>query len=357
MPNRTSLIRRLADLRRQFTGETDSTVLPAISRGGQQLDPVERALLLGAICRDYSARLLGDDHAPPLPGRIRAAVLPDATHPGQVQLEAGILAALSRALGYMRLGSPLTAGLAAQPGRALRMVRPQPDELVLHLEPPILAPLMLELLPRITSCDTVAGVPGLRARLHRRHIELYLFGSEPVATVLLANVSYRQWLAAMAFLEAARPESDPLRWTSNHPIPLTPEEVSALSSRPRATEYVHLASAVLRRAWLLGQTHGLCVQPEQPDVLHLSWQAGPSAGWVASRLVHPVVGLLGERFVVTPHPGGLVSIAACDQAATLVLQSTPETELAVMPSGTAWGKLWSAWEQAWSTPNRWMVES
>jgi hypothetical protein len=49
----------------------------------------------------------------------------------------------------------------------------------------------------------VSGVPGLRVRLHRRHVELYLIDTrdtDQAATVLPANVSYRQWTAALAFL-------------------------------------------------------------------------------------------------------------------------------------------------------------
>ncbi|MBV9845659.1 MAG: hypothetical protein JOZ47_11360 [Kutzneria sp.] len=186
MPNRTSLIRRLADLRSIYTGETDSSVLPSISQGGQRLDARDRALLLEALDHNWATRAMGENSLPPPATHIRQALLPDARTPGQREFEAAVLAAASRAVNYLHLRRPANL---LRPARVFRMVRPQPVELVLHVEPCSLAPLLLELMPRITE-DDVLGVPGLRARLHRRHVELYLVDTDPVATVLLAGVSY-----------------------------------------------------------------------------------------------------------------------------------------------------------------------
>ena len=170
MPHRLSLVRRLALLRRMYTGETDSTLLPAVTGSVQQLTPDDRAQLHEVLDNDNVSRLFGDDELAPPPARVRQAMLADAPTEGQRELESGILTAAGRAVNYLHLRTPADL---LRPARVFRMVRPHAHEMVLHLEGGALGPLLVELLPRITP-DELLGVPGLRARLHRRHVELYL---------------------------------------------------------------------------------------------------------------------------------------------------------------------------------------
>jgi hypothetical protein len=247
VPHRLSLVRRLAFLRRLYTGETDSSLMPAVMTACQRMVTEERASLLQALDRDYTQRLLGDDNAAPLPPALRSAVLPDAQTPAQQELEAAVLLAASHATSYLHPLPGIAHWLTARPSQLVRMVRPQPkSELVLHLDAITLAPLLLELLPRVAAEDAVAGLPGLRATLHRRHIELSWFCTGELTRVQLANISYRAWSAALAFAETAYPEPDPLRWLGNDPTPLLPQELEALAGRQLSANLT-AAGAVVRR--------------------------------------------------------------------------------------------------------------
>ncbi|GAA0648377.1 hypothetical protein GCM10010174_84750 [Kutzneria viridogrisea] len=299
MPNKTSLIRRLAELRSSYTGETDSSVLPAISQGGQLLDPDERAQLLSTLAHNWVTRALGENSLPPLPARIRQAVLPDATTRDQRELESGILAAAGRAVNYLHLRRPADL---LRPARVFRMVRSLPGDLVLHIEPPALAPLMLELMPRITA-DDVLGLPGLRARLHRRHVELYLVDTDPPATVLISNVSYRQWLAAMAFLDAELAGERASCWTCS-PEPLTPQESHAVGEGRRDVVGIEVLSALLRRIRLTGDTLWSSVRVEDGRI-HVDWAGGATTPTVAAGLIHPLFGLPGDEFDISRENDGI----------------------------------------------------
>ena len=133
MPHRLSLVRRLADLRRLYTGETDSTVGPAMVHAAKLLDIGERRLLEHGLERHYVGRLLGDDDANPLPADLRAAVLSEAGSACQRELEADVLFAAGRAVAHLHPLPDLAQKLSLQPGRVFRMVRSQPDGLVVHL--------------------------------------------------------------------------------------------------------------------------------------------------------------------------------------------------------------------------------
>ncbi|WP_025353696.1 hypothetical protein [Kutzneria albida] len=353
MPNRTSLIRRLAELRSSYTGETDSSVLPAISQGGQLLDPDERAQLLSTLAHNWVTRALGENSLPPLPARIRQAVLPDATTRDQRELESGILAAAGRAVNYLHLRRPADL---LRPARVFRMVRSLPGDLVLHIEPPALAPLMLELMPRITA-DDVLGLPGLRARLHRRHVELYLVDTDPPATVLISNVSYRQWLAAMAFVESAAPVSGGVRWLGNDVQPLTPQEAEVLASRHRAPGPAHLTSALLRRALVFGDALWFSSWANGCATAKVEWPLGPSLPQVASKLIHPVFGLPGDIFrihhpnedylAITDEAGPRCADHPLSGAACLVLRPThgPDSGFAEHVLTTGWHEAAAPWDE------------
>jgi hypothetical protein len=303
MPNGSSLIRRLADLRRDYTGETDSSVLPAISHGGQLLDTDDRALLLKTLNHNWVTRVLGENSLPPLPHHIRHAVLPDATTNTQRALEARIGLAASRAVTHL---------LVRPPASVFRMVRPLPDSLVLHLTPHALGPLLLELTP----------TPGLSAFPHRRHVELVQTDADPVASVHLANVSYRHWTAAMAFVDAAHPAPKP-----DAPPPHT----------------TPLASALLRRAALFSHAPWFTLWPTDDMTLQAEWPAGPSLPSTTAALLHPVFGLPGDTFQVRNITSDYFTIRTGDT--TLALRhARPTTTIDTTEA-------WTQWEQVINAPN------
>jgi hypothetical protein len=353
VPHRLSLVRRLALLRRLYTGETDSSLMPAVLTACQRMVADERLLLLQALDRDYTQRLLGDDNAEPLPPAVRDAVLPDADNRAQQELEAAVLLAVSHATWYLHPWPGIAHWLTARPSQLVRMVRPQPkSELVLHLDAITLAPLLLELLPRMTAEDAVAGLPGLRATVHRRHVELLRLGTDEPTRVQLANVSYRAWSAALAFAEAACPAPDPLRWLGNDPTPLLPQELEALAGRRLSDELTALASWLLRRLKLLGQAQQLHVSAPKPDQLQVRWSGGSTAAAVATKLVHPIMGFPGDKFVVVPA-GSRVTIHCLDSDVSLKLCPMPNDEVAVAPPVIDVASAWRAWEERICARSQW----
>jgi hypothetical protein len=240
MPNRSSLLRRLTELRRCYTGETDSSVVPAISQGLHGLDTHDRAQLLEVLDHNYVTRLMGEPSHVRLPTRIRHAVLPHAATPAQQELEACVLAAASRAVNHLLLRPPADL---SRPARIFRMVRSLPDDLVIHLEPLALAPLLAELLPKTVN-DDIQGVPGLRVKPHRRHLELHLIDTDTTAMVLLATTSHRQWTAALAYIDAACPGT-----------PVTSDSLTQLENNVLATRHrTPGAAATLTNAGRSGTT-------------------------------------------------------------------------------------------------------
>jgi hypothetical protein len=288
MPHRLSLVRRLALLRRMYTGETDSTLLPAITAGLQQLGTEDRQLLHEVLDSDNVGRLFGDDELTPLPVHVRRAMLADASTEGQRELESGILTAAGLAVNHLHLRMPADL---LRPARVFRMVRPHAHEMVLHLESTALGPILAELMPRVTP-EGLVGMPGLRARLHRRHVELFLV-DDVSATVHLSNVSYRQWTAALAFAESLVDMGE-LRWLGNDPKPLIDAERSALDVRHRSPGPAGLNSSLLRRARIFGDALWFVVWSRGCETTKVDWVPQPSLGRVARLLMHPLFGLPGD---------------------------------------------------------------
>jgi hypothetical protein len=360
MPNRPALVRRLADLRRCYTGETHSSVLPAISQGGQPLGIAERALLLEALDQGYEAQMFGKGCAP-VPQAVRQAIFPEASSAEQCELEAAILAAAGRVVNYLHLRPP--ADLSRQAG-VFRMVRPQQVELVLHLEPTVVGPLLLELIPQVTS-DGVRGVPGLRARVHRRHIELFLLDTDPRATVLLSNISYRQWNAAIAFVEAAAPDVEQMRWIGDDVAPLTTPERIALAQEHRHQGPAGLMSAVLRRSAMFSAAPWYMVGARDCGTLMIEWPTGVSVAEIAAKLLHPIFGLPGEAlrvlhpdedlFVITDLAGSCCPKHVRSGVPTLLLRRSCGPCGGVGPGMRDVSAAWSAWESALAATNPMVV--
>src|SRR4051812_29810291 len=70
MPHRLSLVRRLAQLRRMYTGETDSSLMPAVVAGVQKISADDRVRLHEILDNDNVGRLFGDDELAPLPSHV-----------------------------------------------------------------------------------------------------------------------------------------------------------------------------------------------------------------------------------------------------------------------------------------------
>ncbi len=351
MSHTTSLVRRLAELRRSYTGETCSPLMPAVTHACKLLGRDERLLLAHGLDRHFVGRLLGHDDAEPLPADLRAAVLPEAGSACQRELEADVLLAAGRAVANLHPLPELAKQLSLKPGRVFRMLRSQPDGMMLHLERAVLGPLLLELLPRVTADGSLAGVPGLRAVLHRRHIELYSLYT--TASVTLANLSYRQWTAGLAFAEVAAGEHEQsklLRWLGNDPTPLHELELAAIIAKPREAGLLRTTSAVLRRAGLWAEAQNLQTDELQPNALHLRWHAGPTAAEVATALVHPITGLYGDRFFVVPQ-AKTVTVHSLVDDVSVVLEQVYEDIAPTAPPTPELVAAWKAWDDWMRKPN------
>ncbi len=307
MPHRLSLVRRTAELRRLYTRETDSTLLPTVTEGIRALSPDERGTISEVLDHGYETRLFGENPLPAPHQRLRDAVLPDATDAGQQQLEAGILFALGQIAPYHW---PETEVVAPMP--VCRIVRPHlgDQETVLHMNASAMTPMTAVLLPRLVD-GRVHGLAGLRADLRRRHVQLLLADTDPTPRIGLAKTSFRQWAATLAFAEQMIAPEDLLILDD----PMTaPEHASIRAGRVAGP--VALASALLRRVRVLGDTFWLTVRADRPAGLRMDWAGGRTAVHVATALVHPLAGLAGDRFYVTRLDDGSVTIiitSACGE--------------------------------------------
>ncbi|AHH98563.1 hypothetical protein [Kutzneria albida] len=340
MPNRTSLIRRLAALRSSYTGETDSSVLPAIAEGTSALSSEERAVVLRALAHNHAARLLGENTLDPVPTRIRNHLLPEATSPAQRDLEAAILFAAGRAHAHLRQRVPGEAGV-------FRMVRPQPDKLILHLTPAALPVLLLELLPR-TAEGQFTGVPGLHAQLHRRHVQL-VQNHAPKTSVLIAAVSYRQWLAATAFVQHVTGlPTHTFCSREAEPRPLCDHETTALARHRGEVppELAALTSSLLRRQAVCAGTTGAQATALGDRTVQVRWTGGHSPALAAALfLLHPVMGLPGDQFLIQPthHDQVHIHIGQHAEDPGLVLDLSRDTTAERRTTGHDHSAAWAIW--------------
>jgi len=320
MPHRPSLVRRLGELRRSYTGETDSTLLPTITEGIQSLTVERRERIRGILDAGFETRLLGENSSPPPGDVLRRAVLADANNVPQQQLEAGILFALGRAAPYRW---PATTVVA--PMRVCAMTRPSIDgtQTVLHLPGSAAVPMIATLLPHVAD-GTTHGLAGLRVRVCRRNMVLYLADSGWAGSISLARTSFRQWASMLGFARVVTGHEWPVAFEGP---PTEPER--AVIAAGRVPGPVPMASALLRRLRILGDTMWLTVQPDGPIGIRLNWSGGRTAVQVAAALVHPLAGLPGDQFIVTrtaDEPITITSLGA-DGAATarIVLHQAPLT--------------------------------
>jgi hypothetical protein len=150
------------------------------------------------------------------------------------------------------------------------------------------------LLPCVNG-GSYRGVAGLRFKVNRRHIRLYLGDARPVSSVQLSNVSFRQVLAAVSFVSVITGYDFGVRF--DRPLGEWERAAVRLGRVPGA---VGAASSLLRRVNLMRDASQLSVCMHNPAVVRLGWQGGRSPESVASLLAHPVVGL----------PSGVVELSA-----------------------------------------------
>lgn len=314
MPHRLSLLRRVGELRRTYTGEYDSTLWPTMATAMSALTTADRATINDTLEAGFETRLLGETPDLAVTEQIRRSVLPDTTDPTQQQLEAALLFALGQIAPY----SPPTSGNKAD----VPIMRPGVDDgqTVMHLPASMAAPMIATLLPRVVG-ESVLGLAGLRTRICRRHVRLSLIDSAPPVAVALSNTSFRQWSAIMAFAR----ELTGHEWPMIFDTPLTVPERAAIAAG-RIPGLMSLGSALFRRLRVLGTTSWLAVGLDGPRGIHMEWAGGRTAAQVAAALVHPLAGLPGTRFTATRRVNRItisISRTRGEPAATVTLRQAP----------------------------------
>ena len=334
MYRRPTLAKRIAELRRVYTGESDSTLIPAAQAALAALDTAHRGDVMDILDSDFGARLLGDPN-PTVGPVIRSAVLLDTAVYRQQELETALLLALGRVHTYHGHGSALPQRVVC------RMVCPTATGLILQMSTQTLAVLLAELLPRDHDGHLV-GLAGLRWRLHRRHLELVLADADPTVHVAVASTSYRQFAAALAFATTAGGfAADP----HDAPAPLSELEQVAIAL-DRSPGPVALASALLRRFGLFRMASWISIEPIGSTCLRIAWAGGSTPAQVAAMLTHPVAGLPDDQFSATSHPDGTIILSCAGLGGTVSLRQ----HAASLPRPNT-ASAWTAFHQMITAPN------
>ncbi|WP_367131523.1 hypothetical protein [Saccharothrix sp. HUAS TT1] len=237
------------------------------------------------------------------------SLVPCARTPGQRRLEAAVLEAATRAMAGMR-----RCGWALRPTSLVSRVRPDAKVLGLRVHDAALDHLLAEVLPVVVG-GRVRGVPGLRARPRREHLELRSADGE----IRLLGVTRERWRRAAATgLPVALATGDALDPRECEPRPWLPAD---------------LMSGVLRRlplwrgaAWLDGVVVG--------EALELYWRGGPPSESIAAILTGSTCGIPASAAV--PHHFR-------DTVRGVVL-STVDRETAVRGPEPEWA--WDEWVAA-----------
>jgi hypothetical protein len=276
---RSSLTEQLVDLRRSYTGENLTQVVPAVKAVLHDLPGEHRERVVDAL------RGKAD---------VRGLFLPDAQGDDQRVLECVVLKAGLDAAGHLQLRPPASM---LRPAHAFRTVEPAERPRV-HLTEHALGPLLYELLPRHDE-SWVAGVAGLRVTHHPRSVELRLVGLD--AAVHLAGVDERAWADGLKYVHNLL-EGRGMRGVFIDG-PLTAVERDHLDETPYPTG---VGSAVLRRYRLFGAAPWVRALA-RGDQWWVEWPAGLGVPKIADRLLHPVFGLPGS--VEVPSAGGGLGIS------------------------------------------------
>ncbi|MFR9728103.1 hypothetical protein ACL03H_02670 [Saccharopolyspora sp. MS10] len=303
----SALTSKLIEHRARLTGESSH----ALRRWAQDLDHTlttdETTALLEAV-RHPSPTLDETPKSPLLPRDLRQRVFPDAQTQAQRELETGVLHALAR------VGNHLAHHPRAWTYRLDQMItsiHPEPDSLRVQLDPRALGPLLAELLPLnedgYQPNPEVYGTAGARARWEETRksgrLELSLADQDAAARVVVTGVRAREWNAAKEYLHAERPAV--LNLNNRFPHALSPSEAARL--RPGRLRFylpVRLASALLRRVKLFGNSWTITVNDKGPDSVDFAWDGGLSVEDALRILCHPATQVAHDTFAAAASPLG-----------------------------------------------------
>ncbi|MDQ3576896.1 MAG: hypothetical protein M3443_04695 [Actinomycetota bacterium] len=249
------------------------------------------------------APLPKDDALPAVAEELRRAVLPDAVSRAQQELEAGLVAAASKAIRALhRYPKPSLC----RPATIFKAAIPDADHVRLVLEPIALGPLLSALLPQHID-DEVYGVVGLRYRVRRRSIELFLVDHPHTTGVTLTGLTRRELRAALAYVTADLDDNEHPTWIGEvFPHRLSPAERLDLEQYGRVFGPAHLMSGLLRRIGVLRGALWMRTWNSGCDSLPVEWpEPSPEHVEVATKLTHPIVGLPGGRTLATVTYGRL----------------------------------------------------
>ena len=233
-------------------------------------------------------------------------LMPAATAGGQLELEAALLLASNRAMRRMRMKERDAVGTPF-----VNRVRLATRELSLEVAEHAVDDFLAESLPMVIG-DRVVGIPGLRPRPGRDHLDLHLIGldGDTQGEVRLLGVNRARWRETLQFMDSMGKVD--LRLWSECQGELHDGESSLLWER--STQPTELMSAVLRRfplwrdaAWLDSAIIG--------DSLRMRWQAGPGERAIASILTDSVCGVPGA------------ALASCHVSSTIRSILLSRTEL------------------------------
>ncbi|WP_197288560.1 helix-turn-helix transcriptional regulator [Nocardia sp. NRRL S-836] len=223
----------------------------------------------------------------------------------QVELEAALLRVWTHTvalLGYQHSGS---AGAAL-----IKQVCPSRRMLTLEIDQRALCLFVAAALPSIAN-GRVTGIPGLRVRPDRKHVDLVLIGgkesAEPV--VRLKGVTRERWREAEHWIRRDRTTAWLGRAAELH-------QAEAAPLQHHHTESDVLMSAVLRRVPMWSDVTWLDVQVHGRSLL-LYWRGGPTSASVSDTLEDPLCGIAGTTVVTCQLPGALRGVAVtCSDATT-----------------------------------------
>ncbi|MEV8609469.1 hypothetical protein AB0383_16310 [Amycolatopsis sp. NPDC051373] len=342
----------LVERRRTRTGESFQKAKDQLIAGASGLSADERSDLRTLATATMMPAPFGPEVD--VPPAVRNAALPDAATNAQIELESGVLDAVTRAVNHLHTHPE---GGLTRPAVVLQSVTPLRDRLQIRVDPIAVAPLLYEILPSEFEGE-VSGVKGLRVRLHRRSMELFLIDF-PDAVVELVGTARQAWHAAEAY-RAVRNRDElatDVRLYRAAPDTLTQVETQALDSYGRAFGPAEVASGLLRRIALLRDALWIRTWPTGCAHFNVEWPGdNPRRSEAALALADPLFGLPGaeiETQAMMQIPARRVSCGHGDQCNTHHLRfrftELPDSN----QSGSALSALqayarpeWDAWQRA-----------
>lgn len=247
---------------------------------------VKERLARRCRCTGETPNMLRRQHEPVQPGLL----VPSATNQDQRELEAAILMAVAR---------------MSNAGSLVNWVGPGMDSLRLEVARDAVMTFLTESLPVLVDGE-ILGIPGLRPRPGRHHVDFRVLGleGETKAVVRLLGVGKEQWREITASMRRVDLR---LWWECRGE--LHPYEAELV--RNRVAGPVDQMSGVLRRfALLRGAT--LINSVVDGDVLSVRWRGGPDSAALAAilgssecRIPGTLVQSLGmSRLRLSPHQEG-----------------------------------------------------